>query len=295
MAAGTLASPEDRFMLARLYLQNGDWNKAREQFRTLIAQTENRRDFEVLTRRPEYIAQYIAALLKHFQADQDQEALTEAQELLGKLKAARPDNVGVVALEAQIFKAQNQTDKAVELIKTSAALPKQTNDARLALARLAEELGELGLAERLFRQLALRATDQQNRLALAQFLSRQGRVKEALDLCEPIWKEANDPEKDKLVRVLLETLLAEKSKADATQVERVADWMQTALDRAGPQSKSSILRVGLANLRERQKQFEAAKTLYSQDIAAGWGRRGLAQQPCLAHDPQGRQGRVARL
>ena len=77
--------------------------------------------------------------------------------------------------------------------------------------------------------------------------------------------------KDKLVRVLLETLLAEKSKADATQIERVANWMQTALDRAGPQSKSSILRVGLANLRERQKQFEAAKTLYSQDIAQGGG------------------------
>ena len=153
--------------------------------------------------------------------------------MLGKLKAARPDNVVVVALEAQIFKAQKQTDKAVELIKTSAALPKQTNDDRLALARLAEELGELGLAERLFRQLALRA-DQQNRLALAQFLSRQERVKEALDLYEPIWKEANDLEKDKLVRVLLETLLAEKSKADAKQIERVADWMQTALDRAGP-------------------------------------------------------------
>ena len=270
VAAGTLASPEDRFMLARLYFQNGDWDKAREQFRTLIAQTENRRDFEVLTRRPEYITQYIAALLKHFQADQDQGAITEAQELLGKLKAARPGNVVVLALEAQIFKAQNQTDKAVELIKTSAALPKQTNNARLALARLAEEFGELGLAERMFRELALRA-DQQNRLALAQFLSRQERVKDALDVCEPIWKEANDLEKDKLVRVLLETVLAEKSKADSTQLERVADWMQNALDALGPRPKSSILRVGLANLRERQKQFEAAKTLYSQDIAQDGG------------------------
>ena len=87
VAAGTFASPEVRFMLARLYYQNGDWTKAREQFRAVIAQTENRRDFEALTRRPDYIAQYIAVLLKHFQADQDQEALTEAQELIGKLKA----------------------------------------------------------------------------------------------------------------------------------------------------------------------------------------------------------------
>ena len=190
--------------------------------------------------------------------------------MIGKLKAAHPGTLGVLTLEAQIFKAQKQTDKVVELIQTTAGLPKQTNDTRLALARLAEQLGELGLAEQLFRQLAQQA-DQQNRLALAQFLSRQGRVKEALDLYESIWKEADDSAKDKLVRVLLETLLAEKSKADAAQIERVANWMQTALDRAGPQSKSSILRVGLANLRKRQKQFEAAKTLYSQDIAQGGG------------------------
>jgi tetratricopeptide (TPR) repeat protein len=270
VAAGNLASPDDRFRLAQLYHQNGNWTKAREQFRALIAQTENRHDFEALTRRPEYIAQYIAALLKQFRAGQDQEALTEAQELIGKLKVDRPDNVVVVALEAQILKAQKQTDKAVELIETTAAVPKQTNDARLALARLAEELGELGLAERLFRQLALQA-DHKNRLALAQFLSRQGRVKDALDLCEPVWKESDDLEKDKLVNVLLETLLVEKSKADATQVERIADWMQTALDRVGPRTKSSILRVGLANLRERQKKFEAAKALYSQDIEQGGG------------------------
>jgi tetratricopeptide (TPR) repeat protein len=268
--AGMLASPQVRFMLARLYYQNGDWTKAREQFRALIAQTENRRDLESLTRRPDYITQYIVVLLKHFQADQDQEALTEAQELIGKLKATHSGTLGVLALEAQIFKAQKQSDKVVELIQTNADLPIQTNKVQLTLARLAEELGELGLAERLFRRVALQP-DQQNRLALAQFLSRQGRAKEALDLYEPIWKEAEDSAKDKLVRVLLETLLAEKSKADATQIERVAHWMQTALDRAGPQSKSSILRVGLANLRERQKQFEAAKTLYSQDIAQGGG------------------------
>jgi tetratricopeptide (TPR) repeat protein len=270
VAAGMLASPEARFRLARLYLQNGDWDKAREQFRALVAQTENRRDLETLTRRPEYINQYIATLLKHFQIDQDQEALIEAQELIEKLKATHSGTLGVLALEAQILKAQKQSDKVVELIQTNADLPKQTNNVRLALARLAEELGELGLAERLLQQLALQA-DQQNRMALAQFLSRQGRVKDALDLCEPIWKEAEAQEKDKLVRVLLGILLDEKSKADSTQIDRAADWMQTALDSPGQQPKSSTLRVGLANLRERQKQFEAAKALYSQDIAQGGG------------------------
>jgi tetratricopeptide (TPR) repeat protein len=66
-------------------------------------------------------------------------------------------------------------------------------------------------------------------------------------------------------------LLGEKSKPDPAQIERAADWMQNALDAPGQQPKSSLLRVGLANLRERQKQFNEAKKLYDEDIKQGGG------------------------
>ena len=91
-------------------------------------------------------------------------------------------------LEARIYKAQNQVDKAVEVIQASANRPNLHTLVRLTLARLAEELGQIDLAERLLRQAVPQADRAQNRLTLAAFLGRHGRVKEGVDLCEPLWR-----------------------------------------------------------------------------------------------------------
>src|SRR5262249_183769 len=127
VAAGNLANPEDRSLLARLYSLDGEWAKARERYRVLIEQTENKRDYQVLIRRPGYLAQYIVELLKHHPSGQDQEALIEARELIEKLKRLRPDNLAVLDLDVQIYRAQNQVDKAVELVQAAADRPKLTD------------------------------------------------------------------------------------------------------------------------------------------------------------------------
>ena len=190
-----VADPEDRFNLALKYSNDGDWGKAQEQYRKLLAQTENSIDLEVFKRRPDYIAQFIEELLKQYQRDQSQEVLSEAQDLIEKYKALRPNAFNGVALEARLYKAQNHIDKAVKLIQATANRPDLSDPDPVwqLLATLADQLGETKLAETLLRQLVEKSDRPQNRLALAKFLGRHGRVKEAIDLLRATLERDDQP------------------------------------------------------------------------------------------------------
>ena len=110
-----MADPEDRFKLALMYSKDGDWAKAQEQYRTLLAQTENTSDLEVFNRRPDYIAQFIDELLKHYQGDQRQEVLIEAQDLIDETESSSPRRVqrrGVRGSALQGSKSDGQGNRA---------------------------------------------------------------------------------------------------------------------------------------------------------------------------------------
>ena len=266
MLATNWGNVEDRFLLALMCSRDGDWPKARDQYRAVLAQSESSKDLEVVIKRPVYITQFVTDLIKRSQSDQDHEGLSEAHELLDKLRTIRPDSFIVVDLEARLFNAQNQLEKAIDLIRSTAARPNLPDPVQLSLARLAEELRLYPLAEELLRTLVTRVDSAPNRLALASFLGHRGQVKEALDFCEPLWKDAANTEI--LTQSTLDILFSSGSKNDRLQVDRVADWFQKALER---KPNSSILRIGLANLRERQGQFQEAEALYRQDIDQGEG------------------------
>jgi len=258
-----VADPEDRFNLALKYSNDGDWGKAQEQYRKLLAQTENSIDLEVFKRRPDYIAQFIEELLKQYQRYQSQEVLSEAQDLIEKYKALRPNAFNGVALEARLYKAQNHIDKAIKLIQATANRPDLSDPDPVwqLLATLADQLGETKLAETLLRQLVEKSDRPQNRLALAKFLGRHGRVKEAIDLCEQRWNATTNPEE--LVVGTMEVLSSSNPDSDKTQFERVAGWMEKWLEK---QPKSLRLAIALAGLRERQGRFQEAETLYAQCV-----------------------------
>jgi tetratricopeptide (TPR) repeat protein len=243
-----------------MFSKAGEWGKAREQYRKLLAQTENSIDLVVFRRRPDYIAQYVDELLKHYQHDQSQEMLSEAQDLIEKYRALRPNEFNVVALEARLYKAQDHIDKARELIEATAnRLDLENPDvAWKLLSNLAEQLGENQLAEKLLRRLVEKSDQPQNRLALALFLGRQGRVKEALDRCEPLWNATANPEE--LVGGILKVLDGDR---DKTQLDRGASWLEEGLKK---QPKSPVLVTGLAGIRERQGRFPDAEKLYEQVI-----------------------------
>ncbi len=259
-----MAGPEDRFRLALMYSKDGNWARAHEQYRTLVAQTENTSDLEIFNRRPDYIAQFIDELLKRCQGDQRQEVLIEAQDQIDKLKALRPDAFNVLAFEARLYKAQDQMDKAIELIRAIAKRPNLSDPVWQLLANLADELGETKLAEELLRQLLEKSDRPQNRLALAIFLGRHGRVQEALDQCEPLWNVTTNPEG--LVKGTLDVLSFPGGDRDKAQLDRVAGWMQKGLEK---QPKSPLLMIALGGLRERLGQFQEAKALYAQCVEKG--------------------------
>ncbi len=258
------ASADDRFLLARMYSADGDWDEAHRHYQAVLAQTEYTGDLEVLIRRPDYMTQFIADLLNHFTSQHDQADLDEAQELVDKLKALRPNAFNVVAFQARIYKAQGRADKAHELITDSAMRPNLSVAVQQALADLAEEMGRPDLAEQLLRQLVASSDRSPNRLALAGLLSRQGRIKDALDQCEKLWNESANPEE--LVPATISIALSAQGGNDSGQLERVAVWLQKGLER---RPESSILAFALANLRERQGMFQEAEALYRRDIERG--------------------------
>ncbi len=264
MVGTDVAEPEDRFMLALMFSKDGEWTKAYDQYGKLLKQTENPRNPEILKRRPDYIAQFIDELLKRYQSDQRQELLHEAQDLIAELKALRPDAFNVVAFEARLFKAQNQTDKAIELIQATAKRADLSDPVWLLLANLADQLGETKLAEKLLRQLVEKSDRPQNRLALAVFLGRHGRVKEALDQCEQLWNATTNPEE--LVKGTLDVFSLSDGGRDRTQLDRIASWMERGLEK---QPNSLLLVIALAGIRERQGRYQDAEALYARGVQQG--------------------------
>ncbi len=239
-----------------------DWETARAPFQRFLEKSKNSNDPEILRRRPDYIERFTDELLKHYPNDQNRERLSEAQNCIKELKALRPDAFNVVALEARLYKAQNQMGKAIELIEATATRADLSDLALSLLAKLADDLGEPNLAEKLYRRLVAKSDRPQTRSALALFLARHGRVQEALDQYEPLWNATTNPDEE-LVRGTLKVI---DDHHDKTYVNRCALWIEKALDK---QPKSQRLAIALASLRELQGQFAESEALYAQVVQQG--------------------------
>ena len=270
LAEQNLASSEDRFRLARLYDATGDWPKARLKYRELDFTTRNPKDVEALNQRRVYLAQYIEGLLQHRQAD-DKEDLGEAQQLLDDIKRRQPTAVMALLLQVEIYRARNDIDPAVKLIREIADRRDATPQVVVMLANLAEKMGQMNLAEELYRRLATVLPDTvQGKLFLAAFLGRHERTKNALDICEPLWTKLREVQ---VVAITCIDILfgsdTHPHTPDPEQVNRVASWFERAM--AQPQLEKQrrpnpFLFIGLGNLREKQGDYQKAEELYRRAI-----------------------------
>jgi tetratricopeptide (TPR) repeat protein len=260
-----LASDEDRFLLARLYTANDEWDKAKFEYKQLIDESGLPDTAQKLARRVTHLTQYATDLIAHVKAGDSREAL-EAQDLIGQLKKIQPEAFSVLSLQARLDKAQERPGEAVAKLKEIADSPGLSPALALATANLAEDLGEIDLAQRLFKLNATASSRLQDRLAYVSFLGRQGRIKEALDVCEPLWTSTPNPEP--LVATVVEALFPAKAEPDAAQIERVSQW----IDRSIKQNpKSALFLIAMGNIRERQKRYSEAEALYRQVIKQGGG------------------------
>ena len=192
----SLASSEDRFLLAHLYEAIDDWPKALVEYRGLKLRTTSR-DIETFNnRRAIYLAQFADSLLRHCKPD-DKDGLTEAQTIVDELRQLQPKVPGALvplALQVQIHQIRNEGDQVVKLIQAFVDRPNLGPQALGTLAGLAEKMKQISLAEKLYRQQESLAGTLRNKLALATFLGRNDQVNEGLSICEPLWKTVPEVE-----------------------------------------------------------------------------------------------------
>ena len=264
LVARSLDTPEDRFTLAMLYTRDGDWSKAREQYQVLLDRVETTKDPVVVNRLPDYLAAFILELIRGYQANKDPQDLARASELVEKLKGLPHDASRFIGLQARFYMARNQI-KRLEAV-TGASDNSITPEKMWGLARMSEELGQIDLAEQLLRNLIARVDQPSFRLRLIEFLGRHGKLKDGVDLCDPMWQKTPNPEN--LVPSILSLFATPAGKHEAAQLKRVADWFEEALKK---QPNSSNLIIGLGNLRELQGRYDEAEVLYRRGIAQGIG------------------------
>ena len=169
-----------------------------------------------------------------------------------------------LALQVQIHQIRNEDDQAVKLIQAFVNRPNLGPQALGTLAGLAEKMKQISLAEKLYRQQESLAGTLRNKLALATFLGRHDHVNEGLSICEPLWKTV--PEVELLTVTSINILFGSDDNAhtsEPAQIERVAGWIELALEQAKKQRRPTrLLLLGLGNVREQQGKYVEAKNWY---------------------------------
>ena len=258
LADSNLANADDRFLLAWLLEISGDWPKARVAYRDLNLRTTTPRDPQTLNHRPYYLDRFAEGLLRHRSAGEKHE-LTEAQELVNELKRIQPNALTTLVRQVEIYLADNQPESAAKLIEECAEQPNLSPQVLKALAEVAEKLGQLKSAEKVYRQIAATRAAPAGTMRLALFLGRHRRVKEALDICEPLW--ANLAGLDVVIGTCY-LVLDGQQQPDQAQLDRVAGWLERALDQPQNQRWKTVLLACLGSIREGEKLYQKAKELY---------------------------------
>ncbi len=167
--AGATLPAEARYLLAQLHEADGNWSKAEAYLRELLEMDE---------RNAQYLTRLVTGLLRDDQAK-------EAEKWLQKLAEVAPDKLETTALRFMTLRALKKTKEATTLVRNYA----RGKDARLDLVGRWFELLDLQAeAEKALRDFVLASKSPDTVLLLTQYLARQKRLDEALQLCDGAWK-----------------------------------------------------------------------------------------------------------
>ncbi len=256
------ASEDDRYLLARIYKADGDWEKARAELRELV-HTERRptstQDLSQQVGRLTYFASELIDRLRPPVAEAD---AAEAQALIDRLKVFQPDAFNAMALQTRLDKAAGKDAEARKAIREIADRPQLAPALARALGGLAEKIDLLDAAEAILKRNAKESPRLEDQLGYATFLGRRGRIKDALDVCEPLWKAQPDPEP--IAPAVISILLSEQRFNDPDQVARVSGWIERSLQQ---NPDAALLTVALGTIRDRQERYSEAMELYRKVLA----------------------------
>ena len=231
----------DQFLLAKLNESLGNWTRAGRKLFLLLGEDP---DNLVI------LAHYARTLLSRGE-------LREAALYVGKLEKLQPGASETVEMKARLLHAQGKDTEADTLLQ-GFVQGKPPEDLP-AVAALLEELGQPLPAGQLYREYVARSKQAGSVLALAGFLARQNRPREALDLCDRACAHLSagrcipcEPCRDSIGRQLTRQC-----------AKRVALQLLAQL-RDHPNHPALLF--NLANVRSLQERLDEAESLYRRVI-----------------------------
>ena len=228
-------SPAEQFELARLYESIDDWPRAREILQSLLV--DGRANNLLLTH-------YVQSLIHHNELD-------EATTWLIELESLAPDSFAVTALKARSLAAGRRPPGRGAYPGIPSG--KSGDHDMTAAATLLNELGHPKIAEGVLRDRE-ESLDADARLAFVTLIARDGRIDEALELCEQA-----RPVLPMLAIAQMSVTVLRTSAPTTAQIERVKSWLRKWLE-ADPDS--TVLLNYLANVFDLEQNYDQAESLY---------------------------------
>jgi tetratricopeptide (TPR) repeat protein len=198
----------DRFMLARIYEQVGDYPSVRATLVELL-----RRD----SQNPVYLSYFVRWLLQ-------QQDVKDAEAWLTKLAKVAPDALVTLEMKIRLASAKKDNESARKMIRSIAEKP---SPPWLGLAELSESVGLFKDAEEFY--LAYwseeKAKKPETILILAKYYARRDRAGDALDACDKAWENCHPV----LVAVASTEVLATITRREAADRSRVKTKIEEAI------------------------------------------------------------------
>jgi tetratricopeptide (TPR) repeat protein len=233
-------SSTQRLQLAQLRERAGRWAECRDEMMSLVAAPNAP---------PSMVGLLVERLIEHGE-------LSSAKSWLGKLRTTNPDAPATLALEAKLAIADKDRPTAVAAAKKlmpAGDLPLEQVGQLLAVAKLMEELGFPKAADKVLNDYAQRLPE--GAILRAEFLGRQHRLDEALDLLETAWGRVP------LARILQSGLAVIRSQGgppDAAVVTRLEQWFSRARREDPEAVVIDLLQAELLELQGRTAEIDKA-------------------------------------
>lgn len=239
----------ERLTRAQLREKLGQWPPARDDLVALVANPKTP---------PAYVALLIEKLIAHGEA-------STAKTWMRRLEKSSPESAITLALQAKLAMAENDRPKAVDYAKRlmpGGAVPVDKPAQLAAVARLMEDLGFAKAADRVLERYA--ELEPGGLQARVEFLGRQGRAEEALDLLETNWDAIS---LERALSMAIQVLRSQVDEASANLAAgRVGPWIAKA-KRLDP--GSVVVRLIEAEILAIQGRVAEAEGIYRDLLAGG--------------------------
>jgi len=255
--------PEDRFTLARLHMAEGDWDKAAAQLKLLV---------DSYGSEPRYLAAYVNTL---FQLGD----MAGAESWLKRMEQVAAGQFATTGLRAEASLRRGRVDEALQTLRAYLEAPDSQPKEKLTRldlvaaylqdkARRKSDGDQDDLSSRFVAEAERMRRDHveefpQQEILIASILARQGRLKEALELADRCWGQAEAA----TVAQATSALQAGAALGDG-ELERIENILVAALKK---HERAVSLLLALANVRIYQERNEEAEALFREALEANPG------------------------